>query len=98
MKREEDKKKWSPQQIVYINQLHLITVMLMLGKVKLVEQGAGTKGITAKEMKESESARTCDSKEAAKIKEKILAYVKTGPPAIGASGTPKATPAKAGGQ
>jgi hypothetical protein len=42
MKRERDKKKWSEAQMIYINQLHLFTVMLMTGGVKLVENDGGT--------------------------------------------------------
>ena len=38
MKREEEKKTWTDQQLVYINQLHLTTVMLLTGKIRLVEK------------------------------------------------------------
>jgi hypothetical protein len=40
MQRERAKKKWSEAQMIYINQLHLFTVMLMTGGVKLVENDA----------------------------------------------------------
>src|SRR3990172_3017372 len=38
MRRESDKKKWTDQQMLYISQLHLTTVMLLNGKIKLVEK------------------------------------------------------------
>ena len=79
MKREEQKNKWSPQQIVYINQLHLITVMLLTGKVKLVAKGEGKKEISADQSQEP-SGQSCTPEQAAKVKELITAYVKGGPP------------------
>lgn len=79
MKREELKNKWSAQQIVYINQLHLITVMLLTGKVKLVEAGQGKKEISTQATNEP-SGQTCTPEQAAKVKELIAAYVKSGPP------------------
>ena len=38
MRREEAKAKWTDQQILFINQLHLFTVMTLTGKVALVEK------------------------------------------------------------
>jgi hypothetical protein len=33
MRRQVQSKKWTPQQIVYINQLHLTVVMLLTGRI-----------------------------------------------------------------
>ena len=41
MRRQVLSKKWSPQQMVYINQLHLTVVMLLTGRIKLVERPEG---------------------------------------------------------
>lgn len=94
MKREEMKNKWSPQQIVYINQLHLITVMLLTGKVKLVEAGQGKKEVA--QAKNEPSGQSCTPEQAAKVKELIMAYVKSGP-AVSASGVTGKEDASKGG-
>ena len=76
MRRELASKKWTPQQIVYINQLHLTVVMLLTGRIKLVEKEGG------KEVVVEEAARqtqTCTTEQKQKVKELIAAYVKTGP-------------------
>lgn len=76
MKREGDKKSWTPQQMIYISQLHLTTVMMLTGKIKLVEK-QGDKLVVVEEGKPP--TQTCTPEQAAKIKEVIAAYVKTGP-------------------
>lgn len=77
MKREQDKKQWTPQQLIYISQLHLTTVMLLTGKIKLVEK-QGDKQVVIEEKKSP--VQTCPPEQAAKVKEMIAAYVKAGPP------------------
>jgi hypothetical protein len=76
MKREEEKKKWTDQQMVYINQLHLTTVMLLTGKIKLVEDQGG-KQVVIEEGKTSTT--TCTDEQRTKVNEMITAYVKSGP-------------------
>lgn len=76
MKRESDKKKWTPQQMIYISQLHLTTVMMLTGKIKLVEK-QGDKLVVVEEGKAP--TQTCTPEQAQKIKEVIAAYVKSGP-------------------
>jgi hypothetical protein len=90
MKREIDSKKWTPQQIVYINQLHLTVVMLLTGRIKLVEKEGG-KEVVIEEA--AHQAQTCSAEQKQKVKEMIAAYVKTGP-AVAAS-SPPATAADA---
>ena len=51
MRREEVQHKWTPQQMVYISQLHLTTVMLLTGRIKLVEK-QGDKEVVVDESKE----------------------------------------------
>lgn len=77
MYREEDKKKWSQQQLIYISQLHLTTVMMLTGKLKLVEK-QGDKEVVVEEIP-SKGAQTCTDEQRSKVKDLILAYVKTGP-------------------
>lgn len=107
MRRQVQSKKWSPQQMVYINQLHLTVVMLLTGRIKLVEKpegAAATKAATdaaAKEVVVAEEAQkqtqTCSAEQKTKVKEMIAAYVKTGPALAsnGAAAAPAATPAAA---
>lgn len=76
MRREEDKKKWTDQQMLYINQLHLSTIMLLTGKIKVVEKD-GDKEVQVDETKAP--AQTCSDEQKTKVKELIMAYVETGP-------------------
>jgi hypothetical protein len=48
MRREEAKSKWTDQQMLFINQLHLFTVMTLTGKVALVEKD-GDKQVVVQE-------------------------------------------------
>jgi hypothetical protein len=99
MRREILKKKWTDQQLLYISQLHLTTVMLLTGKIKLVEKN-GDKEVVVEESKTN--TQTCSQEQKAKVKEVITAYVKAGPaiasapPAAGAApvaGAPAGAPA-----
>jgi hypothetical protein len=99
MRRETASKKWTPQQLVYINQLHLTVVMLLTGRVKVVEKGedkAGDKDSKEVVIEEgTKQAQTCSAEQKAKVKELITAYVKSGPQAAAAAPAPAsaATPA-----
>jgi hypothetical protein len=84
MKREENKKKWSEPQMIYINQLHLVTVMLLNGKLQLVETQDGKEPKIIEEPKQK--VATCTDEQAKKVKELITAYVKSGPPVTLPSG------------
>ncbi|MDH4981770.1 hypothetical protein [Hyphomicrobium sp. D-2] len=98
MRRHLDSKRWSPQQIVYINQLHLTVVMLLTGRIKLVEKGEGEG--TDKEVVVAEEAQkntqTCSAEQKEKVKEMIAAYVKSGP-ALASSDKPASGSAAATG-
>jgi hypothetical protein len=97
MRRQVQSKKWTPQQIVYINQLHLTVVMLLTGRIKLVEKGdkgdkADDKQVVVEE--KQKPAQTCTAEQKQKVKELIAAYVKTGPAL--ASSNPAGAPATTG--
>jgi hypothetical protein len=94
MRREEAKAKWSDQQMLFINQLHLFTVMTLTGKVQLVEKD-GDKQVVVQEAKPAKT-ETCTDTERKKIQDQIMAYVNSPapPPAAAASAEPSATPAK----
>jgi hypothetical protein len=91
MKRELNKKKWSDQQELYINQLHLTTVMLLTGKIKLVEKD-GDKEVVVDEKQAPQ--QTCTDEQRQKVRDLVAAYVKAGPALASAEGAP--TPASTG--
>lgn len=99
MRREEIKQKWTPQQMVYISQLHLTTVMLLTGRIRLVEK-QGDKEVVVDEKKEP--AQTCTDEQKKKVKELITAYVAASPPVSAIAdlykSKQKATPAPAAAQ
>jgi hypothetical protein len=77
MRREEIKQKWTPQQMVYLSQLHLTTVMLLTGRIRLVEK-QGDKEVVVDEKKAP--VQTCTEEQKKKVKELIAAYVAASPP------------------
>ena len=85
MLRERQSNKWSPQQLVYINQLHLTTVMMLVGKLQIVEK-KGEKTVSVKEGQSN--IKTCTAEQRTKVKELIAAYVKSGPDLDTAAKTP----------
>jgi hypothetical protein len=87
MRREEAKKKWSEQQMLYINQLHLFTVMWLTGKVKIVEK-EGDKEVVIKETQAK--AETCTDAQRAKVAETIREYVMRDAPKTTGSAAPTA--------
>lgn len=93
MRRETDKKKWSDQNLLYINQLHLTTVMLLTGKIKVVEK-QGDKEVVIDEGKVP-TAQTCTPEQSAKVKEVIKQYVDAGPKLPAQVGAPAAAAAAA---
>jgi hypothetical protein len=78
MRREAAKKKWSEQQMIYINQLHLATVMMLTGKIKLVDQEDGKTEVVIEDKKTADT-KTCSDEQRIKVKELITTYVKAGP-------------------
>jgi hypothetical protein len=89
MRREVDKKKWTDQQLLYISQLHLTTVMLLTGKIKLVEKDGDKEVVVEDEKKEP--TQTCTEEQRAKVKDIITAYVKAGP-ALASNDAPPQAP------
>jgi hypothetical protein len=97
MRREEAKGKWTDQQMLFINQLHLFTLMTLTGKVQLVEKD-GDKEVVVQEGKSLKTA-SCTDTERKKVQEQIIAYVNSAPPpvppaAAAAGAAPPEAPAK----
>jgi hypothetical protein len=97
MRREEAKSKWSDQQMLFINQLHLFTVMTLTGKVQLVEKD-GDKQVVVQEGK-AVKTESCTDTERKKVQDQIMAYVNSAPPpappAAAAAAAPPAAAAPA---
>jgi hypothetical protein len=90
MRREVAKSKWTDQQLLYISQLHLFTVMTLTGKVQVV-QNEGDKKVVVEESKAAKAA-SCDPGQRDRVKAQIVSYINSGP-----AGAPSKTaePAKA---
>jgi hypothetical protein len=90
MRREEAKAKWTDQQILFINQLHLFTVMTLTGKVALVEKD-GDKQVVVQEGKPAKTG-TCSDTERKKVQEQIMAFVNTNPIPAAPAAAPQQPP------
>ena len=87
--RREESKKWTDQQMLFINQLHLFTVMTLTGKVQLVEKD-GDKQVVVQDGKPVKT-ESCSDTEKKKIQAQIMAFVNANTPA--ASPRPPTVPA-----
>jgi len=77
MRREEAKGKWTDQQMLFINQLHLFTVMTLTGKVQLIEKD-GDKQVVVQEGKPVKT-ESCSDTEKQKVQAQIMAFVNANP-------------------
>jgi hypothetical protein len=78
MAREAAKKKWTDQQMMFINQLHLFTVMLMTGGVKVVEKEGdkeGGKEVVLENSKLAPPKNACTDAEQGKVKDLVKTYI-----------------------
>lgn len=80
MRREVAKSKWTDQQLLYISQLHLFTVMTLTGNVRVVEKKEGNKQVVVQESK-APSSRSCNDTERKSIKAQIVSYINAAPKA-----------------
>jgi hypothetical protein len=89
MAREQAKKsdkggeKWTKQQMLYINQLHLFTVMTLTGKLKVTEsETKGDKEVVVQEqILGAKKPVTCSDTERQKVADQIKQYVQLDAPA-----------------
>ncbi len=97
MAREAIKKKWTEQQMVYLNQLHMVTVMLLTGQLKVIESEINKEGKEVQVAEEDGKPRPpCPAEQKAKVKEALATYQKAGPvlePQAAAGGPAPAAPA-----
>lgn len=92
MRREQDRKKWTDQQLLYITTLHRMTIHAVAGKLRVEEKGGELK-VFLEPIKPGEGSCTEDQK--TKIREAIVAYVNLDAPAgKGATAVPASAPQK----
>ena len=72
MKLEIKSKKWSRKQVVYLNQLHLFTVMWLTGNVTISEDDG-------KKDEKKKKVQTCTPEQQVKVKAQIEKYLKANP-------------------
>jgi hypothetical protein len=93
MRREVAKSKWTDQQLLYISQLHLFTVMTLTGKVQIV-QNEGDKKVVVQESKAPKTG-SCNDTERNQVKAQIATYINSAPAPAGAAPSKTAEPARA---
>lgn len=83
MKREQDSDKWSKEQLLFINRLHLFTVQWLTGNVEFAEakekkekKDPETIKKRLKEVAKKKSKRTCTADQREKVKQQIEQYVR----------------------
>lgn len=77
MRAEQAKNKWTPEQMLFINRLHLFTVMWLTGNVKFLDKGDGKKEPTVIAEGDKGEKKPCTAEDKAKVKANIEQYLKT---------------------
>ena len=95
MRRENAKKKWTDQQLLYITTLHRMTIHTVAGKIRVVEK-EGELHVFLEPIEPSKAA--CPDDKRKKVAEAIEAYVKLDGGASTASTTTGSAPPKGGQQ
>lgn len=76
MREEQSKNKWSKQQLLFINRLHLFTVMWLTGNVKFVEKD-GEKEAKVIADPDDSKRQTCSEEDRNRVRAEIEQYLKT---------------------
>lgn len=79
MARETAKSKWSDQQLLFISQLHLLTVMMLTGRVSVVAREGEDSKVVVEDHSKDEAPKpvTCSDTERQKVSEQLRAYLST---------------------
>jgi hypothetical protein len=77
MRAEQAKKKWSQEQMLFINRLHLFTVMWLTGNVRFTEKGDGKKEPEVISEPDKGAKKDCSAEEKDKVKANIEAFLKS---------------------
>ena len=78
MRLERNKKKWNPQQMLFINQLHLFTVMWLSGQAKLVSTGSDKPPKVEPQAKPKKIKCTKENRK--NVRDTIIKYLLANPP------------------
>ena len=76
MRSEQAKKKWSQEQMLFINRLHLFTVMWLTGNVKFLEKDGQKEPQVISEPDKGEK-KPCTPEEKESVKANIEAFLKS---------------------
>jgi hypothetical protein len=76
MRSEQAKKKWSQEQMLFINRLHLFTVMWLTGNVKFLEKEGQKEPQVISEPDKGEK-KACSPEEKENVKANIEAFLKS---------------------
>ncbi len=76
MRSEQAKKKWSQEQMLFINRLHLFTVMWLTGNVRFMEKD-GKKEPQVISEPDKNAKKECSAEEKEKVKTNIESFLKT---------------------
>lgn len=76
MRAEQAKKKWTQEQMLFINRLHLFTVMWLTGNVKFLEKD-GKKEPTVISEPDKGQKKDCSAEEKESVKANIEAFLKS---------------------
>jgi hypothetical protein len=76
MRSEQSKKKWSQEQMLFINRLHLFTVMWLTGNVRFLEKD-GKKEPTVISEPDKNEKKACSPEEKESVKTNIEAFLKS---------------------
>jgi hypothetical protein len=95
IRRVKAKSKWSDQQLLYISRLHQTTIMMVSGRLMVVEK-EGAKVVSEREIKAGR-AESCTETERKRVKEQIDSYIDAkapvasgkAPPPLKTGATPK---------
>jgi len=77
MRAEQSKKKWSKEQMLFINRLHLFTVMWLTGNVKFTDKGDGQKEPEVISEPDQNAQKDCGDDEKQKVKANIEAFLQS---------------------
>jgi hypothetical protein len=75
MRQEKAKDKWSEQQLLFINRLHLFTVMLLSGNIKTVDKEDGSEEVQI--IADAEQEAECSDEERTEVQSRIETYLKS---------------------
>jgi hypothetical protein len=92
MLRQRAAKQWSDQQLLFIQKLHQVTVMIMTGKIMIVEK-EGDVTVSQREAKTNVS-QECKDTERQRVKTQIAKYINAAPAAKTAEPVKTSAPKK----